>query len=494
MSEPYASDKIAPLILDGLRDCAIYAMDVHGRVMSWNVGAERLTGYSADEVIGRSAARLLVSGAGDEAELRRHLTGAEREQSVTECGWRLRKDGTRFWADGTLVTLRDAEDVIIGFTHVLRDRTEEKEREEVLRTSEAMFQGILAIATDAVVCVDETQRITFFNQGAERIFGYSTGEVLGAPLELLVPERSRAGHAQEVEGFGRSPVASRRMGERGEISGRRKDGEIFPAEASISKLTVGRRQIFTAVVRDISERRAAEEALARQATDLARSNAELEQFAYVASHDLQEPLRMVASYTQLLARRYRDKLDDDALEFIGYAVDGVNRMQSLINDLLAYSRVGTRGGAFEEVDADALFRRVLAGLGPAIEEAGATVSADALPTLSADAGQLGQLLQNLVANAVKFRGESAPHVHVSARRDADAWHFSVADNGIGISPEYAERIFVIFQRLHTRDRYPGTGIGLAICKKIVERHGGRIWFESTPGEGTTFHFTIPDAG
>jgi PAS domain S-box-containing protein len=368
---------------------------------------------------------------------------------------------------------------------------ERAQAEEALRRSEARFAGIISISSDAIVSVDEEQRIIFYNQGAEQTFGYTADEAMGQPLEMLIPEAHRPGHADRVRQFGRSGVRARRMGERGQISGLRKNGEVFPADASISHLEVGGSRIYTAVLRDVTERVRAEEALAQQAQDLARSNAELEQFAYVASHDLQEPLRMVASYTQLLARRYGDKLDDDAHEFIGYAVDGVRRMQGLISDLLAYSRVGSRGASPEKVEMETVMARTVDVLRPAIEESGATVTHDPLPAVVADGVQIGQVLQNLVGNALKFAGQAPPRVHVGAERHGAEWLFSVQDNGIGIAPEYAQRIFVIFQRLHTRAEYEGTGIGLSICKKIVESHGGRIWVESRPGHGSTFYFTLP---
>jgi signal transduction histidine kinase len=249
-------------------------------------------------------------------------------------------------------------------------------------------------------------------------------------------------------------------------------------------------KMIESVSTEITERKRAEEKLKETMRELTRSNAELQQFAYVASHDLQEPLRMVSSYVQLLARRYKGKLDSDGDEFIAFAVDGANRMQGLINDLLMYSRVGTKGKAFEPTDCNAVFDRTLANLSTAIEESRAVVTSNDLPTVMADEGQMVQLFQNLVGNAIKFRGEDPPRVHISAKQENNECVLSVSDNGIGIDPEYYERIFVIFQRLHGKNHYPGTGIGLAVCKKIVDRHGGRIWLESESGKGSTFCFTI----
>jgi len=242
-----------------------------------------------------------------------------------------------------------------------------------------------------------------------------------------------------------------------------------------------------------AERKRMEVALREKTEKLARSNEDLGQFAYVASHDLQEPLRMVTSYVQLLAKRYESKLDADANEFIDFAVDGAVRMRKLINDLLTYSRVGTQGKELSPTDSEAVLAQSVNDLKVAIEENGALVTHDPLPTVMADRPQLGQLFQNLIGNAIKFRGNEPPRVHISSSRNGSGWIFSVRDNGIGIAAEYSERIFVIFQRLHSRQEYAGTGIGLAICKKIVERHGGRIWVESEIGKGATFYFILPGA-
>jgi signal transduction histidine kinase len=254
----------------------------------------------------------------------------------------------------------------------------------------------------------------------------------------------------------------------------------------------GRTVRIGGVLHDITARKQQEAELRKLLAELKRSNEELEQFAYIASHDLQEPLRMVASYTQLLAQRYKGRLDQDADDFIGFAVDGATRMQRLINDLLVFSRAGNRGQPLTRIASQEAYDDALRNLTLTINDTGAVVTHDPLPSLHADAGQLVQLFQNLVGNAIKFhQPDVPPHVHVTARLAADEWIFSVADNGIGIAPQYHERIFVIFQRLHSRRKYSGTGIGLALCRRIVERHQGRLWVESAEGRGTTFFFTMP---
>ncbi len=352
------------------------------------------------------------------------------------------------------------------------------------------FHQLFDAAPDAVVVCDRDGQIVMANDAVERMLGWTREELLGQAVEVLVPKRYRYRHHDHRREYDEQPRA-RFMGEGRELFAVRKDGTELPVEISLTPMEIEGRLVISSAIRDITERKQAQRELERHAAELSRSNAELEQFAYVASHDLQEPLRMVASYSQLLARRYRGKLDSDADEFIEFIVDGANRMQALINDLLAFSRVGTRGKPFEPTDVADVVARAISNVQVAIEDAGATVDVGPMPALNADSAQLVQLFQNLISNAIKFRGDEPPRVVISAEPADGEVTFSVSDNGIGMDPQYAERIFLLFQRLHTKREYPGTGIGLAICKKIVERHGGRIWVESTEGEGCTFHFTLP---
>jgi two-component system, sensor histidine kinase and response regulator len=350
---------------------------------------------------------------------------------------------------------------------------------------------IIETALDAFVGMDAAGLITDWNAQAERTFGWSRAEAIGRSLaEVMLPDRHGDTATEDLRHLampGSGPVLSRRI----EISARHRDGHEFPIELAISPVMFGEKHHFAAFVRDVTERQQAQQELRRKVEELARSNAELEQFAYVASHDLQEPLRMVASYTQLLARRYRGKLDADADEFIGFAVDGATRMQTLIQDLLSYSRVTTRGRSFAMTDAQVACSAALQNLRQSITEAEGVVTVGSMPQVLADATQLTQLFQNLIGNAIKYSDKRRPDIRIGSKSDGEVTVFSIEDNGIGIEPQYFERIFQMFQRLHTRKDYSGTGIGLALCRKIVERHGGRIWVESRLGEGSTFLFTMP---
>jgi PAS domain S-box-containing protein len=328
------------------------------------------------------------------------------------------------------------------------------------------------------------------NVQAEKQFGYHRDELLGQKVTNIIPE----GFAERLIADGTRTAAealAQQIGTGIELKGRRKDGSAFPIEIMLSPLESVEGILVTAAIRDITARKDAEAHLVEKVEELKRSNEELEQFAYVASHDLQEPLRMVASYTQLLSRRYKGRLDSDADEFIAFAVDGASRMQRLIQDLLVYSRVGKRGLELVDVSSEESLQQALINLRGAIEESGATVTHDPLPRVMADEIQLIQLFQNFVGNAIKYHGPAVPLVHISSARNGGMQCiFSVRDNGIGIDPQFFEKIFGMFQRLHKREEFAGTGMGLAICKKIVERHGGSLSVESQPGQGSTFRFTV----
>lgn len=594
----------------------IIVWDPGFRIIRFNHAFERLSGYTADEVIDQKLYMLFPEASRDESlsKIARTVSGEYWESVEIPI---LRKDGdirVALWNSANIHAKNGSLPVATIAQGI--DITRRKQTEESLHQSEERFRVLFEQAADCILLLEITPEgipmIRDANNATFRLLGYERDELIGQPVSFM----EAAPDASKVVDERRKNVLSELGTTMFEARHRCKDGTFRDFECSVTEMQIGSKTLAISVERDISERKQAEEALRKSESryktlvdnlpqkvflkdtnmvyvscnasfardlgieieefggktdydfflkeladkyraddkrimesgateefdegyikdeqglivhtvktpirdengavvgllgifwditeqrlaeeklkktleDLEHSNKELEQFAYVASHDLQEPLRMVSSYTQLLERRYKDKLDADAKEFIAYAVDGANRMQRLIQDLLAYSRVSSRGRPLTPADCNAVLGHVHINLSVAIEENSARVTHDELPLVMADETQLVQVFQNLIGNAIKFHAEEPPRIHVSAEKNEKEWIFSVKDNGKGIDPQYHERIFVIFQRLQGKGEYPGTGIGLAICKRIIERHGGRIWVESEPGKGSTFYFTIP---
>lgn len=432
----------------------------------------------------------------DASLLHEAFTRAIQSLSVYELEHRIvRPDGSIRWVYDRAHPYLDQHGNLLRYIGITLDITERKQAEEALRQSEASYRLISENTADVIWVLDpRTGRFTYVSPSVEKLRGYTPAEVMAQPVTAALTPASLQQVSESLAVNLPAFIAqgSGTMSFINEVDQPRKDGSIVNTEVTTTYLFDEQGDVeIVGVSRDITERKRAEEELHHTLEELRRSNAELEQFAYVASHDLQEPLRAVAGMVQLLQQQYQGQLDEEADEFIELAVEGANRMQTLINDLLAYSRVGRRGKPFEPVSAGECLQKALRNLEVAVSESRARITADELPTVTADSTQLVQLLQNLIGNSLKFCNNQPPQIHISTVKGANNWQISVCDNGIGIEPQYFERIFQVFQRLHLRDEYPGTGIGLALCQKIVERHGGKIWVESQPGQGSTFYFTLP---
>jgi PAS domain S-box-containing protein len=478
----------------GLLEAAPDAMVVvnqSGAIVLLNAHAEKQFGYSRDELLGQKVTNIIPEGFAERliADETRSAADALAQQIGTGIELSgLRKDRSRFPIEIMLSPLESAEGTLV--TAAIRNISVRKAAEVHLGQMEERYRGLLEAAPDAMVVVNRAGAIVLLNVQAEKQFGYNRDELLGQKITNIIP----VGFAERLIADGTRSAAdalAQQIGMGIELLGLRKNGTEFPIEIMLSPLESDDGTLVTAAIRSIATRKQAEANLLSNIEELNRSNEELAQFAYIASHDLQEPLRMIASYTQLLSKRYKGKLDPEADEFIAFAVDGANRMQRLIQDLLAYSRVGTKAKELRETSSELALERALKNLGRTVGESHATVTHDPLPTVRADETQLVQLFQNLVGNGIKYHGSDAPRIHVSAAMNGERkWIFSVRDNGLGIDAKYFERIFGMFQRLHGREEFEGTGIGLAICKKIVERHGGAISVESQPGHGSTFRFAL----
>ena len=455
------------------------------KVTAGNTAAERIIGLPLAEMVGKPGFTSLLPCVRDDGT---PLVPEDRPTRITVRSGKpltaqilgiLRADKSVTWLEvNTGFLRRPGESEFYGIVSTISD-------------SEERFRTTFQLAASGI-CEVVDGRFVRVNRSLCEILGYAEDQLLGMTVKELSHPEDRDVTDAERGRIHAGEIDSARFEKRYV----RADGAVVWCEIAIAlvRSVDGHPLYEVAVFDDVTERKRAEAALNEAHQELKRSNAELEQFAYVASHDLQEPLRMVSSYTQLLMRRYGERLDGDAREFTAYIIDGAGRMKQLIEDLLAYSRVGTKGKEFKPVPVESALRRAIVNLRAAIEESGAAVTYESLPVAQADDTQLAQLFQNLIGNALKFRSASVPRIHVSCVQKPAEYEIVVADNGIGIEAQYFERIFMVFQRLHNKGEYPGTGIGLAICKKVIERHGGRIWVESSPGEGSAFHFTLPKEG
>ncbi len=478
-----AEERFAHAVL-GSND-GIWDWDLRNNEVFYSPRWKNMIGYQEDELIDNfSTFESHLHPDDHDRVLNAVTTYLSGSHAIYSIEFRFRhKDGFYLWilARGMAFLDKDGTPYRMAGSHT--DITEMKRAQLEVIERETRLSAIMDNAVEGFVTMNDRLYIESFNVAAVRMFGYQPEEVLGRSATLLLPEND-ANEALSKDSLETMAGTISIIGSPREALGQHKDGSIFPIELAISETHIGGNRILTAIVHDITQRKKVE-------TDLRRSNQDLEQFAYIASHDLKEPLRMISSYLQLLERKHLDKLDDEARQYIGFAVDGALRLRSLIDDLLEFSRVGTHGGVPQPTETEAVLRQTCENLQIALTEADAILTHDPLPVVMADPGQLVQVFQNLIANALKFRSERQPSIHISSRKQGDMWLFAVQDNGIGIESKHFERVFIIFQRLHARDKYEGTGIGLALCKKIIERHGGQISITSELGQGTRFSFTLP---
>ncbi len=483
VTTPRETPETFRLLVEGVQDYAIFMLDGAGRVSTWNSGAERIKGYRAEEIVGQHFSRFYPPEAIAEGKPARLLAIAARDGRVEDEGWRMRKDGTRFWADVILTALRDSEGAVVGFAKVTRDLTERKEAQDALHRSEQTFQLLVESVRDyAIFMLDPDGRIASWNAAAERIKGYSAQEIIGEHFSIFYPPEDVA------QGKPRWELESAQNEGRHEDEGwrLRKDGTRFWANVVISPMLDAHGGLigYAKVTRDLTQRRRAEQALAQ-------TNQELERFSYSVSHDLRAPLRAINGYAQALWEDHAEKLGDEGKRLLAVIRDSAKLGGQPIDGLLSFSRVGRQALARGTVNVTALAQSVVAELRQTQGAVAVEAVISPLPPASGDAALLRQVLVNLIGNAFKFSAKRAhPKVEIGVEQNGSEAAYYVKDNGVGFDMQYANKLFGVFQRLHRPDEFEGTGVGLALAQRIIQRHGGRIWAEGKVDEGATFRFTL----
>jgi len=473
------------LMVDSVKDYAIIMLDREGRVMSWNAGAERTKGYRAEEILGRHFSRFYAPEEVAQGKPEWELERAVRDGQFEDEGWRVRKDGSRFWANVVITPVRDAQQVLVGFAKVTRDATERRRAEAEIRRQRGFTEQLISSSTDGILAFDRECRYTLWSQGMARISGVTAEEVMGRPALEVFPFFKDTGEDKHYA----TALEGRKVNAEGGRYSAHESAAHVVLEAQYSPLVGDDGQVVggLAVVRDVTERKRVEE-------ELARSNAELEKFSYSVSHDLRAPLRAIDGFARALHEDYGPALNADGQRLIGVIRDNAQRMGQLIDALLNFSRAGRQQLVTTTVDLTALAQSVVDELRRTVGGVAVEVSLQPLPPITGDATLLRQVVVNLIGNAFKFsRHRTHPRVDIAAHREGDTVIYYVRDNGAGFDMRYKDKLFGVFQRLHHVEEFEGTGVGLALAQRIIDRHGGRIWAEAKPNEGATFYFTLPSA-
>ncbi|MGZ4038291.1 MAG: sensor histidine kinase [Bacteroidia bacterium] len=484
------SEERLRILIEGVKDYAIVMIDPEGCVSSWNTGAQNITGYNEKEIVGQSISVIYPQEDNDRHELEKQLRKARDTGRCESEGWKVKKDGSRFFSNTICTVIYDMDDNIKGYANVIRDVTAQKHAEEVIRESTEQIETIIGSAPNAMVVTDEKGNIIRWNAKAETTFGWTAAEAKGKPMLDLIFPPANGGPYADLQRFIKTR-AGQLLNNVIEITARKQNGDEFPVELGISTVKSRGEYIFIVFINEITRRKKAENEIRRANLDLDAANKELEAFTYSVSHDLRAPLRAIHGYTNILAEDFQDKLTDEGRMMMRGVLSNTKKMGQLIDDLLSLSRLGKKELQKKPVDMNLVVKSVIEELTRSLPKGKIEFRLHPLPETQADYNLMVQVFTNLISNAIKYSSlKEKPVVEIGVKGEQGEQAYYVSDNGAGFDMAFYNKLFGVFQRLHDANEFEGTGVGLAIVKRIITRHNGKIWAEAQPGKGATFYFTI----